>query len=301
MRIKSSKEVLTISATIILITIGTTFLIDGVLKNVIELEDANLTKQVIFFIIGLVSLMIAMMIAKTITDDLCKPDSRSFKEITQNAYRTTLRKTEIVITSVSEIRDDNGVVPNDRIKKCINQLFSSFSVEKICQTDYKNLKSELEKLNCDKEIILSSFSWQQQLRLIYQVTKFTNNAEFVIISSEQSSKQFPAFEHMLEALRQKLNEEQKTFTFSRAETVNFNEIDKVSKEIEGQIQLHTARNGNPIIMVDVTAGQKTYSLAAVLSTVDKKHVYTGYVDTNKPWPLHLQNIVNDNKSELAVG
>lgn len=280
---------------VIFITTGSAWFADVIKQCLLQYSFFDMS--VIYFILffgGLILVIIGLYLAKSYADKLCKPNQLSFKEISKSQKDKLLLKTNLIVCGISTITektDSNGKtevknVEVDKLKDRIKSFFEKNSAENLCN-DLKELDSDLP-----------TFSWQQQIRLFKEMSRYSKNFTVSVIASKESFEQLPAFELLISEFNAKFKTNIKLVLPENA--IDFTQVNEVHKSIEKIIKDWQEESPNSYRMIDVTAGQKTASMSGVLASVANNQNYTVYVDTQKPYPIRIQNIENEKQSELKV-
>lgn len=308
---KKNKEVVSLILAVLLITVSTTFISD-VLREVIDLNEHIKSNQSgnsdwvwVLFTIFILMLWAGIHFGRLIADKLSEPDNRSFKEICdQRQKQEYIRAATIIITSISPLKCNRKPLKVQSIKEYLSVLFDEYTIKQIKETKQDDLhdKELCDKLkdvpgfdNLDK--IELGFPWQQQLRLLLEFKKLNPSIRLNLALTKEAAAQIDAFKFFIEKINEKANMNIRLIKLG--EELDFTQIDQVSNSLNARIDYFLQEfMGN--VILDVTAGFKTYSMAATLATVDKEHAITTYVDMAKPFALRMQNIKNNKASELHV-
>jgi hypothetical protein len=276
---------------VLFITIGATWLAD-ILKILCFQHNWFTLQDGITAIVSLLFLVLGLSLAKNVSDKRCKPNQLSFEELSKSKKDKVLFQTNLVICGMSTIVQKSktkNIIENievEELQKHIKDLFSNNDVHKLCN-EFSELKTDLK-----------SFSWQQQIRLFKEMSRFHKSFTVSVIASEESYEQLPAFQTLINEFNAKFNTYIQLKLPEKA--VDYTQVNEVHQAIEKIIQHWQIDNRDSYRMIDVTAGQKPLSMSAVLASVANKQNYTAYVDTQKPFSIRIQNIENQKQSELKV-
>lgn len=291
-----SKNILTslaILGTVLLVTVSTSWLADLGKEHFLYKIDLKTMGLIFLTLILLGTTFLGISLAKWVAKRLASPDVRSFTELTHDDYVNNLKHTGVVITSLSTIA---GKTP-EQINQYIDHLFENFTIQQICETAITDINSHPNSNNIE---ILTYFPWQQQLRLLFEVTSYSKKIRLIVLTSHESNEQVTSFKYLIDRFEKSVIHEGLNLTIEDTiKKLDFTKINEVSEAIKLQLD-ECKPDPDHKVLIDVTAGQKTYSLAAVLSSVDKPNVLTSYVDTNAPFELRVQNIINDRQTLLSL-
>lgn len=103
--------------------------------------------------------------------------------------------TKLVICGLSRITETvekKGKVEHNNVnvevlKNHIQYIFKNNTVNELCD-EFKNLNTSLQ----------ASFSWQQQIRLFKEISRYHKSFTVSVIASKESYEQLPAFQTLIE-------------------------------------------------------------------------------------------------------